>query len=255
MRADRARENSPSPHSPEANAPDVTVIIPSAGIGKRFGQGKRKQYMSFEGRPLIVWVLDAFESHPRVRDIIPVVREDDLPAFDEILEAREYGKIRKPVMGGHERQDSVYNALKALESPAPLILVHDAVRPFLSQSLITRTIEATKGYDGAIAAVPPKDTIKQGVTDPSSGINMVERTIDRSVLWSVQTPQVFRSDVLLSAYDGAMKAGVYSTDDSALVERMGGRVAIVEGYYQNIKVTTPEDMAVADAILKRGLPE
>ena len=249
MRENRAQANSPSPHSPDMTAPDVTAIIPAAGIGKRFGQGRRKQYISLEGRPLIAWVLDALESHPRIRDIIPVVSADDLSALDEILVRGEYKKVQKPVIGGAERQDSVYNALKALESPAPLILVHDAVRPFLSQSLITRTIEATKDHDGAIAAVPPKDTIKQGAD------NVVIKTLDRSALWSVQTPQIFRSDMLRSAYDEAMRAGVYSTDDSALVERVGGRVAIVEGYYENIKVTTPEDMAVADAILKQGLPE
>lgn len=255
MRENRVQANSPSPHSPDITAPDVTAIIPAAGIGRRFGQAGRKQYTSLEGRPLIAWVLDALESHPRIRDIIPVVRDDDLPALEEALVRGGYKKVQEPVIGGAERQDSVYNALKALESPAPLILVHDAVRPFISQPLITRTIEATKGHDGAIAAVPPKDTIKQGVADPSSGGVMVDSTIERHTLWSVQTPQVFRSDVLRRAYDDAMNAGEYSTDDSALVERMGGRVAIAEGYYENIKVTTPEDMAVADAILKRGLPE
>jgi 2-C-methyl-D-erythritol 4-phosphate cytidylyltransferase len=241
--------------TPDMTRQDVTAIIPAAGLGRRFGKGKRKQYMDLSVRPLLAWVLEALEAHPRIRDIITVAREEDLPILKDILVSGRYDKVREPVIGGDERQDSVYNALKAIESPAPLTLVHDAVRPFLSQSLITRTLEATVGHDGAIVAVRPKDTIKQGITNQSSRVIMVERTIDRPSLWSVQTPQVFRSDILRSAYEDAMKNSVYSTDDSALVERMGGRVAIVEGYYENIKVTTPEDMAIADAIINKGLPE
>jgi 2-C-methyl-D-erythritol 4-phosphate cytidylyltransferase len=250
MRADRATQDSAPPESLVA-----TAIVPAAGIGSRFGPEGGKQYIPLGGRPLLAWVLWALDTHPLVGDIIPVVREEDLPAIDEVIVSGGYGKVQKPVMGGGERQDSVYNALKALESPEPLILIHDGVRPFLSSSLITRTIKAVEGHDGAVAAVPPKDTIKQGVKDQSSGNTLVERTIERSTLWSVQTPQVFRSDMLRSAYDDAMNNGVYCTDDSALVERMGGRVAIVEGYYENIKVTTAEDMAIADAIIRGGLPE
>jgi len=234
---------------------DVTAIVPAAGIGSRFGRGGRKQYLALSDKPVLAWVLDALEAHPRVRDIIPVIREEDLPALEEILGEREYSKVLRHVIGGAERQDSVYNALRSIASPPPMIMVHDAVRPFLSQSLITRVIEAVAGNDGAIVAVAPKDTIKQGVRDSASGASMVERTIDRSTLWSVQTPQVFMHDRLRSAYDEAMKEGVYSTDDSALVERLGGRVAIVEGYYENIKITTPEDMAIGGAIINKGLPE
>jgi len=243
------RENRARGNSPARSVSDVTAIVPAAGLGTRFGPGGRKQYTLLGGKAVLSWVLDALEAHPGIRDIIPVVRADDLPALDEILSSRKYRKVKKPVIGGAERQDSVYNALKSISSPAPHVLVHDGVRPFLSQPLITRCMEALEGHDGAIAAVSPKDTIKQGAD------NVVIKTLDRSSLWSVQTPQVFLYDKLRSAYDNAMEAGVYSTDDSALVERMGGRVAIVNGYYENIKVTTPEDMAVADAILKQGLPE
>jgi len=250
MRPDRAAQDSPAPDSQ-----DVTAIVPAAGIGRRFGAAGPKQYMTLGERPLLAWVLDALEAHPRIREIVPVVREDDLAALSHILGSRAYAKVLRPVIGGAERQDSVYNALRSLASPAPLILVHDGVRPFLSQSLITRCVEAADTNDGAIAAVPPKDTIKQGAADPASGLTVVAGTIERSTLWSVQTPQVFRAHILRAAYEDAMKAGVYATDDSALVERMGGRVAIVQGYYENIKVTTPEDIAIAGAIINKGLPE
>jgi len=227
-------------------AADTTAIVPAAGIGKRFGRGVRKQYAMLGGRPVLAWVFMALERHPRIKEIVPVVRHEDRSALDEILGAGDYAKVKAPVIGGAERQDSVYNALKSLESPPPLILIHDGVRPFLSSALLTNVLEAVEGHDGAIAAVPPKDTIKEGVG------SRVTRTLDRSMLWSVQTPQAFTHESLRRAYDEAMSQGVYSTDDSALVERTGGSINIVMGYYANIKVTTPEDLDFADAIIRRG---
>jgi len=243
------KENRAQANSPARSISDVTAIVPAAGLGNRFGPGVRKQYTQLGGKAVLSWVLDALETHPRVAQIIPVVREKDLPLLQELISSGQYSKLFRPVIGGAERQDSVYSALKSISSPHPYVLVHDGVRPFLSQSLITRCIGAIEGHDGAIVAVPPKDTIKQG------GDNIVIRTLDRSALWLVQTPQAFKADTLLRAYQSAMSEGVYSTDDSALVERMGGRIAIVTGYYENIKVTTPDDIAIADAIIKRGLPE
>jgi len=243
------KENRAQANSPARSIADVTAIVPAAGLGNRFGPDVRKQYTLLGGKALLSWVLEALEAHPRIARIIPVVREEDLPLLDEIISRGQYSKILQPVIGGAERQDSVYNALKSISSSVPYVLVHDGVRPFLSHSLITRCVEAIEGHDGAITAVPPKDTIKQGAD------NIVIKTLDRSTLWSVQTPQAFKTDRLLSAYESAIKEGFYSTDDSALVERMGGNVAIVTGYYENIKVTTPEDIAVADAIINRGLPE
>lgn len=228
----------------------AAAIVPAAGIGRRFGMAGRKQYAMLGGKPVLSWVLEAMEAHEGIADILPVIREEDIPRLEEILEDAGYTKVRPHVIGGVERQDSVYNALKALDSAAPLIMVHDGVRPFITQELITRSIEAVKGHDGAIVAVPPKDTIKLGVKE--HGGYRVEKTLERSALWSVQTPQVFPVDTLMRAYEDAMKNGAYSTDDSALVERMGGRVAIVEGYYENIKVTTPDDIHIADAIIERG---
>lgn len=237
-----------NPASPGATAPDVTAIVPAAGIGTRFGSGTRKQYMALGGKPVLAHVLDVLEAHPRVRDIVVAVRREDIPALDEIVSAGDYDKVLPPVIGGSERQDSVYNALKNMQilgMPA-FTLVHDGVRPFLSASLITRCIDGIAKHDGAIAAVPPKDTIKRGCE------GFVEKTLDRATLWSVQTPQVFRTPRLVEAYERAMKEGYYATDDSALVERMGGQINIVEGYYENIKVTTPEDLDLAEAIIKKG---
>ncbi len=237
--------NSMQPSTPMA---DVTAIVPAAGIGKRFDPKQRKQYMLLGHKPVLAYVLDVLEAHPRIGDIVVVMRQEDRDALDEILVKGNYDKVLPPVMGGAERQDSVYNALRnlqLLDMPA-FTLVHDGVRPFINSSLITRCIDGIAEHDGAIAAVPPKDTIKRGRE------GFVEKTLDRSTLWSVQTPQVFRTAKLLDAYERAMKDDYYATDDSALVERIGGQVNIVPGYYENIKVTTPEDMEVAEAIIKRG---
>jgi len=218
-------------------------------VGKRFGRGERKQYVTLGGRPVLAWVLEALEAHPRIRAILPVVREEDMRMVMDLCSEAGYAKTLDPVAGGAERQDSVYSALCSVSETGGLVLVHDAVRPFLGPSLIDRCIEALRGHDGAIAAVPPKDTIKMA---PQNGTQSVERTLDRSRLWSVQTPQVFPLRTLKAAYEKAMAGNFYSTDDAALVEAEGGKVAIVMGYYENIKITTPEDLAVADAIIKRG---
>jgi 2-C-methyl-D-erythritol 4-phosphate cytidylyltransferase len=131
-----------------------------------------------------------------------------------------------------------------------LVLIHDGVRPFLTPRLITRTVEGLRGFDGAIAAVPPKDTIKKADAD-----GVVVKTLARDELWSVQTPQVFPYETIMKAYESASAEGFRSTDDSALVERTGGRVNIVMGSYENIKITTPEDLSVAEAFAKRRTSE
>jgi 2-C-methyl-D-erythritol 4-phosphate cytidylyltransferase len=222
------------------------VIVPAAGLGKRFMEGSNKPFFALNGKPLLAWVLDIFEQSPLIEAVVPVVKEQDLGLCKGLIEAGQFTKVRAIVPGGIERQDSVYNGLKAINGHNGPVLVHDGARPFITQDIISRCVKGIEGFDGAIAAVPPKDTIKEASDDA-----VVTKTLDRNKLFLVQTPQAFMYETLWQAYQDAEKHEFYSTDDSALVERMGGKVNIVMGSYDNIKVTTPEDIQIAAAIIKR----
>ena len=222
----------------------LTAIIPAAGFGKRFGANKPLALL--RGEPLLAWALKAMEAAPGVTEIIPVVKPTDAATVLALARTHGIAKCTRIAHGGAERQDSVWNALRLIEGDGGVVLVHDGARPLVSQAVIARCIEGMDGLDGAIAAVPPKDTIKQ-----SDDGATVARTLDRATLWSVQTPQVFRLETLRAAYEAAYREGVYATDDAALVERAGGRVRLVMGEYENLKVTTPEDIAVAEAFMRR----
>ncbi|MDX9715579.1 MAG: 2-C-methyl-D-erythritol 4-phosphate cytidylyltransferase [Dissulfurispiraceae bacterium] len=228
----------------------IAAIVPAAGIGRRFGN-ERKPFIYLGGRPLLVWVLDALQNAKEIDEIIPVVREEELLSCADLVDEYKITKARSIVPGGRERQDSVYNALRSVDSDVSTVVVHDGVRPFADTAFISKCIAALDrdSVDGVIPAVIPKDTIK--IIEPGSFL--VSSTFERSLLRAVQTPQVFRADTLLKAYDYAAAKDIYATDDAALVERMGGRVKIIEGSYKNIKVTTPEDIDIAEMILSRGL--
>jgi 2-C-methyl-D-erythritol 4-phosphate cytidylyltransferase len=226
----------------------ITAIVPAAGLGTRFGPRTNKPFSSLLGKPLLVWVLEALEACPEVDDIIPVIKTDDMEEAEAVMKDHGFRKVLSPAPGGEERQDSVRNGLRQVRDTAGVVLIHDGVRPFLTPSLIRDTVEGLRGFDGAIAAVPPKDTIKA-----ADAHGVVVKTLKRDELWSVQTPQVFPYETIMKAYESASTEGFRSTDDSALVERMGGRVNIVMGSYENIKITTPEDIPVAEAFAKRRM--
>ncbi|MCR2823265.1 2-C-methyl-D-erythritol 4-phosphate cytidylyltransferase [Lederbergia panacisoli] len=217
------------------------VIIPAAGSGKRMGAGYNKLLMNLEGRPIILHTLDVFEKDPHCGQIILVIQPDDEPFFKEIQS--RYLKIHL-VHGGSERQYSVYNGLKAAVADG-IILVHDGARPFIRPETILSLVDSARKHGAAIAAVPVKDTIKK-VKD----LEVIE-TVDRSSLWQVQTPQAFRFSVLKSAHERAKLEGFLGTDEASLVEKSGQPVKIVESDYDNIKLTTPEDLYFAEAILKK----
>lgn len=221
----------------------MTAIVPAAGLGLRFGEGGRKPFARLLGKPLLRWVMEALESSPEVAGIIAVLRDEDRQEAEDVLS--EFSKVRAVAPGGRERQDSVLSGLRQARDGARTVLIHDGARPLVSAALIRDTLGGLAGFDGAVAAVPPKDTIKEAGSD-----RVVSRTLRRDALWAVQTPQVFAFDTLMEAYERAAREGFYSTDDSALVERVGGRVNIVMGSYENIKITTPEDLVVAEALLR-----
>jgi 2-C-methyl-D-erythritol 4-phosphate cytidylyltransferase len=218
------------------------VVIPAAGQGKRMGAGQNKQFIELQSIPVIIHTLRVFDHDPWCKSIILVINEKEKEQFERLLRHYRIQKVAAMVNGGEERQHSVYNGLLAVKD-ADIVLIHDGARPFVTKSLIHRLVESVQQCGAAIAAVPVKDTIKR-VKD-----FVVTETVERSSLWSVQTPQAFRRSLVLQAHEQAKKAGYIGTDDASLVERMGHHVKIVEGDYQNIKLTTPEDLIFAEAIL------
>jgi 2-C-methyl-D-erythritol 4-phosphate cytidylyltransferase len=195
--------------------------------------------------PLILHALLAFERAPSVAEVILVVPRDERDrVLSEVVERYGLKKVLKVVAGGATRQESVYHGLKETGEETEIVVVHDAVRPFVTEDLIERSIEGARHHGGAIVAVPMKDTPKQVGPD-----GMIQRTLDRSGLWLAQTPQTFRRALLWEAYRKAELGRLHATDDAALVERLGHPVGIVPGSWENIKITTPEDLVIAEAML------
>jgi 2-C-methyl-D-erythritol 4-phosphate cytidylyltransferase len=222
---------------------EYQVVIPAAGKGKRMNAGKNKLLLELNGSPIIIHTLKAFESDPLCKGIFLAVHPDDQKTFEELLQKYDIKKVEKLVEGGTERQHSVYNALK--EVSHEIVLVHDGARPFIQLDVIERLVAKTRQTGAAIAAVPVKDTIKKVLEEE------VEETIDRSSLWMVQTPQAFRVSLLKIAHQQAAEDDFIGTDDASLVERTDVQVSVVESDYDNIKLTTPEDLYFAEAIIKK----
>jgi 2-C-methyl-D-erythritol 4-phosphate cytidylyltransferase len=221
------------------------VIIPAAGQGKRMGAGKNKLLLRLEEVPVLIHTLKVFEADAECSTIILAIHPDDEAEFKLLLNQYGIHKVSAFVIGGKERQDSVYNGLKSVGAFDGVVLVHDAARPFITVETIHRLVEAAGTEGGAIVAVPVKDTIKKAVN------SQVIETVERSSLWAVQTPQAFRVSILLEAHTKAEADGFTGTDESSLVERLPHQVAIIEGDYDNIKLTTPEDLYFAQAILRK----
>ncbi|RBP01936.1 2-C-methyl-D-erythritol 4-phosphate cytidylyltransferase [Rossellomorea aquimaris] len=222
---------------------EYEVVIPAAGQGKRMKAGKNKLLLELDSCPVIIHTLRVFEHDSHCQGIYLAIHPSERDAFKSLLDRFGITKVVKLVDGGEERQHSVYNAL--LEVDHEIVLVHDGARPFIKKSTIHQLVDKTHLTGAAIAAVPVKDTIKK-VLDGE-----VEETIERSSLWMVQTPQAFRVSLLKRAHGEAEQDGFLGTDDASLVERMDVEVAVVESDYDNIKLTTPEDLYFAEAILKK----
>ena len=217
---------------------DVAAIVVAAGAARRFGSPK--QFTPLRGKAVLAWSLDAFESHPRVGAVIVVLPDDAMGAD---LRAG-HGKITAVVAGGEERQDSVFQGfLRVDPQRTAIVLVHDGARPLVTAELISRVIEGVEKNGAAIPVLPLDDTIKE-VKEGT-----VVRTLDRSVLARVQTPQGFRFDLFQRALEQARRDGFTATDDAALVERLGLPVAVVRGEARNIKITSPGDIRRVEALL------
>ena len=226
------------------NEQKIAVVIAAAGQGKRLGADIPKQFLKIAGEPILVKTVRAFCDNDNVDYVFIVTNEDYIQHCEEL--SREYNleKVVSVVEGGKERQDSVYKSLQKIDEISPdteLVLVHDAARPFISQETIDSVIEATAGVGAAIACVPVKDSIRQGNSDES-------HNVDRSNLYNVQTPQGFKKSVLIEAYEKAFSDKYYGTDDAGLVERLGQKIELVMGQYDNIKITTKEDMPMESRV-------
>jgi 2-C-methyl-D-erythritol 4-phosphate cytidylyltransferase len=225
----------------------VTALVPAAGMGKRMGKAVAKQFLPLGGKPMLAHTLLAFQRSPEIDEIIPILSEEDMETcLRDVIEAFHLTKVKTLVVGGKERQDSVYNGIGKLEKDVAVILVHDGVRPFVTHEMIRECVEYARKGECVAVGVPLKDTVKEV---DSKGI--VRQTLERSRLWAIQTPQAFPVKVLRKAYDESYKNKVYGTDDATLVERSGTKVRVLMGSYENIKITTPEDLMLAEEILKR----
>ncbi len=226
----------------------VTVIFPAAGEGRRMNVRKNKVFLELMGKPILVRTLLRFSECPAVDDFIVVVGKEDVEGVEASLQKEGGLKPFRVVAGGSERQYSVKNGLDALQPDTDLVLIHDAARPLIAVKTIEEVTAEAWRTGAAITAVRAKNTIKIVRSD-----GVVESTPDRAKLWEVQTPQAFRRDIIEAAYRRAEEDNFLGTDDASLVERMGIPVHVVEGKYRNLKITTPEDLWVAETFLERDV--
>jgi len=232
--------------------PKVTAIVPAAGSGLRMKGKLPKQFLLLDGVPILVHTLQALERADRIQEVILVVPESHRYFCQtEVVNKYHFKKVSKVIPGGERRQDSVYEGLQAVSFDSEWVMVHDGVRPFVTQDMIGSAIEAAQeAKDGAVVAIPMRDTPKEVSSDvPAGQAGHITKTLDRGKLWLAQTPQIFRRSLFLKAHEAARSQGIYGTDDAALVERLGGYVRIVLGSEENIKVTTPADLDLAEAII------
>jgi 2-C-methyl-D-erythritol 4-phosphate cytidylyltransferase len=223
----------------------TAALILAGGTGKRMGAPTNKQLLLLDGKPIIVHTLQAFEECRAVDGIFLVVNQKDLPVIqEEILETYRFGKIVKLIIGGRLRQDSVRNGLEAMDHACRTVIIHDGARPFITPAFVEKSISLMEMFDAIIPAIPVRDTIKI-----ISKEGFVSKTLDREALWHIQTPQTFKYDLILKAYRDGMARKLYGYDDATFLEALGKKVKVIEGSPYNIKITTPEDLVIAQGML------
>lgn len=225
--------------------PDVGVIIPAGGSGRRFGGRTPKQFVRLEGIPILVRTVELFSRRRDVAAIVVVAPAGHIRRVRRMLDAAGHCRIRV-VAGGKERQHSVWNGLKALPDACRYVLVHDAVRPFTPSRVISSVVKEARAHGAAVVGVPVGDTLRR-----ERRPGFLSATVDRTRLWAVQTPQGFRTDLLRQAHEKAARRNLIRTDETSLVELLGVEVKIVQGSPLNIKVTTRKDFKLAQFLAKR----
>lgn len=229
----------------------VAALIVAAGEGRRMEAPQTKAFIPLKGVPILAYTIEPFEACGRIQSIYPVLREQDIHSWQQrILDKFSFKKTKPPVVGGSRRQDSVRLGLEAIKQDIDIVLIHDGARPFIDTAILERLLETMEEFQAAVVAVPAKETIKV-----VSSKGRVLETPTREGLWCIQTPQAFDYGLIVDAHRQALTDGVVATDDSTLIERLDVPVAVVQGSYRNIKITTPEDLLIARALLEnRGTP-
>ena len=221
----------------------VAVIIPAAGVGKRLPGKIAKQFLEIHGKPIICWTVNRFLSLDTLSAGILVVHQDEVERTRQLFAAdQNFKKKFNIIVGGDHRQDSVFNGLSQLSEDTDIVLVHDGVRPLISREIIMESIRVAAENGACITAVPVKDTVKR-VRE-----NQVLETIPREQVWQVQTPQTFSYEIIYRAHQQARQLKYYATDEAALLEWLGIPVSVIRGDYRNIKITTREDMIMAESL-------
>ena len=224
----------------------AVAIIPAAGTGKRMEGEVSKQYLVLGGVPILVHTLRKFEEAPAIDAVFLVVPAGDVDIIRrDMIDFYGLKKVKKVLPGGRERQDSVKAGIDSLPEETQVVVIHDGVRPFVTADLIVLSVEGARQFGAVSLGVPVKDTVKSVETG-----GWVEHTMERTKLWLTQTPQAFRREVIQEAYRRAFAEGFYGTDDASLVERMGIRVRMLPGIYENIKITTPGDLDLGAILVK-----
>lgn len=225
----------------------VAAIIVAAGKGLRMNKDVPKQYLALTGRPILGHTLLVFDTCDRIDEVLVVIPAGDFDFCQKsVIAPRHLQKPISLVAGGDRRQDSVYNGLKALDQKTDLVVIHDGVRPFVKPDELEACIDGAIQFGACILGIPASDTLKR-----VDGAGIIDATLARENIWLVQTPQVFKYDLILKAHEAAKRDGVSGTDDAFLAERLGVEVRIITGNKNNIKITTREDLAVARAILAK----
>lgn len=224
----------------------VSAIIAAAGMSNRMGSKINKQFIAIDNKPILVHTLEKFEKCKYIDEIILVSKEEEVEyCRKEIVKKYGFKKVVKIIRGGKERQDSIYNGLLALNENTDIVLTHDGARPFVKIESIEAGIKGVVEHGACVIGVPVKDTIK--AVDEKE---LIHHTPKRSLLWAAQTPQCFWTSLIKQGYEHAIKEGIVGTDDSSLVEKIGHKVKMIMGSYDNIKITTPEDLVIGEFLLK-----
>ncbi len=221
-----------------------SAVVPAAGSSARMG-GENKLLLPLGDVPVLLRTLRALDTCPRIHEIVVVTREDQIVPISQLCQDGCFSKVKCVVTGGASRAESVLRGIQAVCPETELIAIHDGARPLVSQTVLDAVIRKAEECGAAAPAVPVKDTIKQAVG------GVVERTPDRSELFAVQTPQVFEASLIRGALAKALEEGAQLTDDCSAVERIGMKVSLTPGEYTNLKITTPEDLILAEALLNR----
>ncbi|MCI8629054.1 MAG: 2-C-methyl-D-erythritol 4-phosphate cytidylyltransferase [Firmicutes bacterium] len=223
-----------------------SAVIPAAGTGIRMGTKTKKQFLKLGEKEIIAYTIQKFEQCNQVDEIVLVTARDTMDLLTNIVKREGFQKVSAIVEGGKERQNSVYEGICAVSERAEIITVHDGVRPFVKVEDIAKTIITAQQKGACVLGVKAKDTVKI-----CNAENQIVTTPERNFVWYIQTPQTFQKELLIKAFERAEKENFIGTDESVLVERDGTTVFVVEGSYENIKITTPDDIIIGEAYLKK----